>query len=653
MHARQSVRLSPRYHYIQTNPDEKSRAGTNDPTAVRPQDLRFLENHVTNGGNSCSTHRSAEAENWLEQQHESDVLKSIRSVGLGGPIATMMSPEMPALVIFGSILDNRVLELAQTLSDVSMFAVMIRPLEDDPVAKFMDQCRETEADSEYRMVDSDYETDDESTDNFFTESTSDESDDDGNLDEGDSPSSDADGVFRLRGGATSQDKNLQLVDDPDYIVPAGIERPEGSHRTRVRLHLQLREDCLYDISISSKTAFKFQTEKAETPHELSEPISRPQLLSCVDLKVEARPVEVLLDRSYSNLGFVVHHPNSIADREYLPRGFEPPVQKATYGTQRSTQKAGSLAAGFDSMSPTIVMTASSSRTTGETIQLTEDKPAPSCHVKEQVGKEWNTVDKSYSSYDVAWHPRADTNGLPHPMKIRFGIGIEFYGREERYINKLPAISHILRNQIILWIFDPELKAKVRGMVALTTTYIPDIKIPEPLTIVEDQVVDLRSCCPPLTDSASSPQNAANSVAIGLFDERKDTVRSGLRKFMRSIAPKSSRQNTKDSILMDLPLHEYVARGWDATNEQWRNTVWPRLDASFSDTRLPSSAAWNITLNTAPARGKLDSRSDTMDVDSPPERESGLMEVSELDVTGDSECIPVRILAASGSNTSSL
>jgi hypothetical protein len=48
---------------------------------------------------------------------------------------------------------------------------------------------------------------------------------------------------------------------------------------------------------------------------MTDPITRPQVLSCIDLKVEARPIEVELDRSYSNLGFVVNGLNSIAGRE--------------------------------------------------------------------------------------------------------------------------------------------------------------------------------------------------------------------------------------------------------------------------------------------------------------------------------------------------
>ncbi|KAJ7121090.1 hypothetical protein C8R44DRAFT_736776 [Mycena epipterygia] len=613
--------------FVTYMPDQLPRS--NDPTAVRPGDVDILQKHVPEGGSTFSIHRSVRAEDWVERHHDTTLLKSMRSVGLGGPIATMMYPDVPALAIFGSVLDDRVLQLAKALSDVSEFVVMIRPVEDDPLAKFTREIdAATNAEGGHSTVvspaNSEYGTDEETGNGDMDESDTEDSDDDFAVGEG--------GVFRLRGGASHQHGKCNIVEgpDPDYIVPSGIDRPDGFHRTRVKLHLQLHETCVYDVAIASKTSFKFQTEKSETPHALTEPISRPQVLSCVDLKVETKPFEVLLDRSYSNLGFIVHRPKSIAGREYLPRGFEPPAATATRSTRKSTQSSGSLAVGLDTMQPTLMATASRSRTTGES-------PLPSCHVQEQIGKEWDSGDMSYSSYDVAWHPMVQTNGSAHPVNIRFGMGIDFFGKEERYIYNLPTISHILRNQVILWVFDPELKAKVRGMVVLTSTYIPDIKIPEPLSILEDQVVDLavnRSNLnlknPPATDMAPSAHDAANSVAIGLFDERKDAVKSSMRKFMHRITPKSSRRATKQSALADLPLHEYVARGWDATNEQWRNTVWPKLDEGFVDARGSSSAAWNLALdpgtkNLGTDSGDLDNPSASIAGQLPPPAEGMVMD----------------------------
>ncbi|KAJ7677633.1 hypothetical protein B0H17DRAFT_111065 [Mycena rosella] len=336
---------------------------TNDPTAIRPGDVRILEEHVPEGGNAVLAHMPTEPEDWVELHYDSALLNTIRSVGLGGPIPTMLSPETPALAIFGSILDDQVLELAKTLSDVSAFAVMVRSTEDDPLVKFM-QAREIDIEM---YPESGYSS--EGSDNGTTGDDIESDADDSHSDSGDDYG--IGGTFRPRGGALRKGKQKEV--DPDYIIPAGIDRPDGFHCTRVKLHLQLHQDCLYDVAISSKTAFKFQTEKGETPHTLTEPISRPQVLSCVDLKVETRPFEVLLDRSYSNLGFIVHRQKSIAGREYLPRGFEPPSATATRSTQKSTENKGSLTFGLDSMQPVVTAKVSHGRTTGETVQLADDK----------------------------------------------------------------------------------------------------------------------------------------------------------------------------------------------------------------------------------------------------------------------------------------
>jgi hypothetical protein len=46
--------------------------------------------------------------------------------------------------------------------------------------------------------------------------------------------------------------------------------------------------------------------------------------------------------------------------------------------------------------------------------------------------------------------------------------------------------------------------------------------------------------------------------------------------------------------VDIPPQEYLARGWDATNNQWRNVLWPALDQHFRAADLErTSPVWNI------------------------------------------------------------
>jgi hypothetical protein len=99
--------------------------------------------------------------------------------------------------------------------------------------------------------------------------------------------------------------------------------------------------------------------------------------------------------------------------------------------------------------------------------------------------------------------------------------------------------------------------------------------------------------PPATVTTALTSHAANSVAIGLFDERKDAAKRNVRTFIHKIAALSNRKGKKSN---SIDLYEYVARGWDATNEQWRNVVWPTLDQNFTSIS-GSLAAWNLALST--------------------------------------------------------
>lgn len=103
---------------------------------MTPEDVQVIENSFAEGGLVVSVHRPTQAEAWVEDHYDDHVFQTSRSTGLRGPIAAMLSPGVPALAIFGSFLDDRVLSFAKTLADVSGFTVMIRPIGDDPVSKF-------------------------------------------------------------------------------------------------------------------------------------------------------------------------------------------------------------------------------------------------------------------------------------------------------------------------------------------------------------------------------------------------------------------------------------------------------------------------------------------------------------------------------------
>jgi hypothetical protein len=50
--------------------------------------------------------------------------------------------------------------------------------------------------------------------------------------------------------------------------------------------------------------------------------------------------------------------------------------------------------------------------------------------------------------------------------------------------------------------------------------------------------------------------------------------------------------------IDIPQHEYLARGWDVNNNEWRSVLWPALD---KDSRAAvyerTSPVWKIAQET--------------------------------------------------------
>jgi hypothetical protein len=111
-----------------------SRPHSDDNATLKIGDWESLEK--TDGGTMFSVHAPDTAAAWVETNFDHPLLESMRSYGLCGPMAAMLSPEEPAITVFGSISDNWVFQAAQLLSELSGFSVMIRPAADYPVSKW-------------------------------------------------------------------------------------------------------------------------------------------------------------------------------------------------------------------------------------------------------------------------------------------------------------------------------------------------------------------------------------------------------------------------------------------------------------------------------------------------------------------------------------
>jgi hypothetical protein len=83
------------------------------------------------GGCILSVHDSTLADDWLDCHYDHEYLVDLRENGIGGPVASMLSVDTPALTIFGSM-STQIVEMASELAQISGFPVIIRPLMDDP-----------------------------------------------------------------------------------------------------------------------------------------------------------------------------------------------------------------------------------------------------------------------------------------------------------------------------------------------------------------------------------------------------------------------------------------------------------------------------------------------------------------------------------------
>ncbi|KAJ6610363.1 hypothetical protein B0H10DRAFT_2225010 [Mycena sp. CBHHK59/15] len=116
---------------------DSAQSASKNTASFRTEDAHTLENDFFGGGQIISIHSPDAASAWLDAHFHDSLLESMRSGGIRGPIAVMLSPDEPALAIFGNQLDEAVGTLAQLLSEASNFTVIARPIMDDPIPKFI------------------------------------------------------------------------------------------------------------------------------------------------------------------------------------------------------------------------------------------------------------------------------------------------------------------------------------------------------------------------------------------------------------------------------------------------------------------------------------------------------------------------------------
>ncbi|KAJ7794118.1 hypothetical protein B0H14DRAFT_2622183 [Mycena olivaceomarginata] len=514
------------------------------PVAVQAEELKSLETHFPSGGKQFSVHSPHTALSWLEAHYEDALLDAIRARGLGGPIAAMLTPDAPALVIFGSILDNCALEAARLLADLSRLTVIIRPFADSPYLKWNSRNADQQADELRHVEPVDQRPDGSISDGEESENDgSTASEDDMDIED----LRDMNGILRLRGGAGNSERYIPQK-GPVHNVDIHLEFCQKGE-----LHTKSRDDHpLHKISILCKMQFTVQSKY--TDHYFNG--YRPQAISWTKFIVvpRDRDLQVLCDRSYGSIGFLVH------ERKLDCEGFTRPKHTAKSVETKTRETKGSLTAGFN---PTAGATFALSRTKGEALERHNDRVTPMWSVDYEPGDQWSTEEQSYSEQNVSFNPSEIKTYNERGMDVEYSMGINVGDLENPENTELPKISFIARNQTILWVPDKSLKAKGYGIIVFTSK------------------VDLvgNSVCKTVAnaDNGATQSPALVSLSIGVppSKEKPNIFQKLASKW--TVLPQQKADDVPDPRISTLPLYELNACGWDATTERWRMPIYPRLD----------------------------------------------------------------------------
>ncbi|KAJ7266651.1 hypothetical protein C8J57DRAFT_376411 [Mycena rebaudengoi] len=343
------------------------------------------------------------------------------------------------------------------------------------------------------------------------------------------------------------------------------------------MHLNL---IIFHLLICRQFTIQRKTEIPINLNDLNGPLSQPEVISLVDFEIETRPRETQVDRSYASIGFVVHRKKSIFQRKFLHRGFDLPDKRYTHGKNRQIQREVKAAVGFSQGSPLATTAFAYHHNSESTLEATDSKVMPRCHVAEEIGDEWDNNNESYSSYNMVYRAHAkplegDSEFYPLEVKVGMGINLRPSGSKAPH----PQISFVNRNQVFIWVFDPTSKARIRGIVVLMSSYLANIRSQEELAIYEQADIDLSAG--PSNAPTQNDHHEPGTISLSIAKvENQDTPRPNKLRMAVSGLTAKFRHGCPTIDVTYIRPHEYLARGWDATNSRWRSVLWPGLNKDF-------------------------------------------------------------------------
>ncbi|KAJ7133733.1 hypothetical protein C8R43DRAFT_644622 [Mycena crocata] len=443
----------------------------------------------------------------------------------------MLSPEEPALAIFGEPAMEKRAKLAQKLANKSNFPVIARlpehdpmlsksllpdvmtgktqlliPVNPDPITVMTTRAvPENQPDVEdieqnqgeggnSGMVPSNGgRNDTDATNHAWQDLTNDATSDGGNGHDDASPESDRSNGsmetlfhedetasnFEL-GKKDSENKGDQGNGDPDDDGDGSGSKVHDQwedwvspcHKITFHVDLLGENGEISNLTIGRDTQFRTYADgnmlmDPDKPWVRENPI-RPQGQAHTRLGIEL-PAHIRLDRSHAVLGFEADRAFSMPRCRPMACGFDKPTH--TYKQSQATNNQHSLtgAVGISGIvpAPTGTLTYANGQSTTNTIDAADSEPMPPYVVATEPGESRPTQDgKCYRAYNYSYVPRPDAlcaDSEPNPsVDVGFALGLSLHDDG----SSPPKIGHVNRNQISVWVQDPSLRSKIRGIVLM-------------------------------------------------------------------------------------------------------------------------------------------------------------------------------------------
>ncbi|KAJ7630141.1 hypothetical protein B0H17DRAFT_542003 [Mycena rosella] len=213
----------------------------------------------------------------------------------------------------------------------------------------------------------------------------------------------------------------------------------------------------------------------------------------------------------------------------------------------------------------------------------------------EPGDEWDGAEKSYASFNIAYESQKaqlDIEPSHSDLQVKTGMGINL--RPSGLEQILPKISFINRNQVLIWVLDPTSKSRVRGIVVLMSSYLDNIRAKERLSIYEQEDIDLINTATLKKREATNEEHKPGTISVSIVNVQAPKARR------LAIIPAFRARRQPLVTPVDIPPHEILARGWNATNNEWRTVLWPALDQNMQAAEAEgTSAAWKIKWDVTP------------------------------------------------------